>query len=743
MGSQETSALLKGDEEPTFSKKRKGDHKLAILALAALLICFVIITIVLAVLLGARIADEENSTKCGSTCTTSTCLEATSFLIQGLDQSVDPCEDFYKYSCGNWEANNVIPEGFGRYSTFNELGTSNSITLKKALEEPVPEGDDGSVSKARYMYTQCMDLDAINKRGAEPLIEIVKENGGWALIGVEETEPNWTLEDSLYREHYYGSDAIFSFSIEPDDFNSSKVVIKFTQSGITLPSSTYYDDDKYANITEPYMKSILLLLGAEDGGDLDAAIDEIYEIERILAEKFYSATELRNVSLTYNVMTIDDFIGNYTSFEWLVDYLNGYFELAGSYVEFAGDESIVIGPLGYFEEVNEELIPGEYEVEAYKNYAKWSLVKHYIRLMGKDFLDAYYTFNTAVTGSGEIQRYLTCVELVQFALPMAVARPFVDKYFTNKSIQEIGDIITAIRTTFKQRLDTKEWLDEETKERCRVKVDSVSQSIAYPEFIKDDEKLNELYAKVFIIKDTNLFDAYLEVLHFSRNDTISQYGKPTDKEKWYYPPTLVNAYYSPSFNQFVFLAGILRHPFFETGWPSYLSYGALGVVVGHELTHGFDDQGQQYDANGNRRPWWTEASQKAFQERTKCFEDQYSEYTLDDQKVNGSLTLGENIADNGGVHTAFQAYKTHANDALTLPGTNLTNDQLFFVAFGQVWCTLYTPEFLQLQVITDPHSPGPIRVLGSLSNSQEFADAFNCPAGSRMNPPPEEKCQLW
>ena len=226
MGSQETSALLKRDEDPTFSKKRKGDHKLAILVLASLLICFVIITILLAVLLGVRVADEEDSTKCGSTCTTSMCLEATSFLIQGLDQSVNPCEDFYKYSCGNWEANNVIPEGFGRYSTFNELGTSNSITLKKALEEPVPEGDDGSVSKARYMYTQCMDLNAINERGADPLREIVRENGGWELIGMEETEPNWTLEDSLYREHYYGSDAIFSFSIEPDDFNSSKVVIK-------------------------------------------------------------------------------------------------------------------------------------------------------------------------------------------------------------------------------------------------------------------------------------------------------------------------------------------------------------------------------------------------------------------------------------------------------------------------------------------------------------------------------------
>lgn len=223
---QEKSNLLTEDETtPIYGdKKRKGDHKLLLLALTAALICFVIATIVLAVLLGIKEEENESTADCGA-CTTPTCLEATSFLMQGLDTSVAPCEDFYKYSCGNWEANNVIPEGFGRYSTFGELGTSNSITLKKALEEPVPEGDDGSVSKAKYMYKQCMDLEAISNRGAEPLREIVGLNGGWALINVSEAEP-WSLENNLFMEHYYGSDAFFSFGLEADDFNSNEVVIK-------------------------------------------------------------------------------------------------------------------------------------------------------------------------------------------------------------------------------------------------------------------------------------------------------------------------------------------------------------------------------------------------------------------------------------------------------------------------------------------------------------------------------------
>ena len=222
---QEKSNLLTEDETtPIYGdKKQKGDHKLLLLALTAALICFVIATIVLAVLLGIK-EEEELTADCGA-CTTPTCLEATSFLMQGLDTSVAPCDDFYKYSCGNWEANNVIPEGFGRYSTFSELGTSNSITLKKALEEPVPEGDDGSVSKAKYMYKQCMDLEAISNLGAEPLREIVRLDGGWALINVSEPEP-WSLQNNLYMEHYYGSDAFFSFGLEADDFNSNEVVIK-------------------------------------------------------------------------------------------------------------------------------------------------------------------------------------------------------------------------------------------------------------------------------------------------------------------------------------------------------------------------------------------------------------------------------------------------------------------------------------------------------------------------------------
>ena len=224
MASQETSSLLKNSEDtPLYDgKSKKGNHKLILLALTGLLVCFVVATIVLAALLGYHIANEED---CLNSCTTSSCLEASSFLMQGLDTSADPCEDFYKYSCGNWEATNVIPEGFGRYSTFSELGTSNSIALMKALEEPVPEGDDGAVSKARYMYARCMDVDTLDNRGAEPLQEMITLNGGWELVNVAESEP-WSLESSLKREHYYGSDAFFGIDIQPDDFDSNVVIIK-------------------------------------------------------------------------------------------------------------------------------------------------------------------------------------------------------------------------------------------------------------------------------------------------------------------------------------------------------------------------------------------------------------------------------------------------------------------------------------------------------------------------------------
>ena len=222
MTGQETSSLLKNnDNAPIYGRKSKGNQKLLLLTLTGLLVCFVVATIVLAALLGHNLSNEED--ECLNACTTATCLEATSFLMQGLDTSVDPCEDFYKYSCGNWEATNVLPEGFGRYSTFHELGTSNSITLMKALEEPVPEGDDGAVSKARYMYARCMDVERLNTRGNEPLREVVVRTGGWELINVD---GNWNLEDDLYRDHFYGSDAFFSIYIQADDFDSNEVIVK-------------------------------------------------------------------------------------------------------------------------------------------------------------------------------------------------------------------------------------------------------------------------------------------------------------------------------------------------------------------------------------------------------------------------------------------------------------------------------------------------------------------------------------
>ena len=224
MASQEKSLLLKSSENTSiYGGKPKRNHKVILLAMTGLLVCFVIATIALAAVLGHQIANEED---CLNACTSSTCLEATSYLIQGLDTSVDPCEDFYKYSCGNWEANNVLPEGFGRYGTFNELATGNSISLMKALEGAVAEGDDGAVSKARYMYARCMDVERLKARGAAPLKELVTKTGGWNLVNVSESQPGWSLESQLFLEHYYASDAFFSISVQPDDLNSNEVIIK-------------------------------------------------------------------------------------------------------------------------------------------------------------------------------------------------------------------------------------------------------------------------------------------------------------------------------------------------------------------------------------------------------------------------------------------------------------------------------------------------------------------------------------
>ncbi|XP_065890272.1 endothelin-converting enzyme homolog isoform X2 [Dysidea avara] len=424
--------------------------------------------------------------------------------------------------------------------------------------------------------------------------------------------------------------------------------------------------------------------------------------------------------------------------DW-VKYFNTYFSKAGFSGDFTEDSVVIVETLKYFRLFDFAVTDNAV------NYAKWQLLVKELSFANAvdDFdWDIFRKLRYPKSSKLGASDNLPCVELVEQSMPLAIARPFVEEFVTTNLIDTVNETANQIEKAFVQRLMEKDWLDQPTKDQCAEKVNAITRQIAYPDFIKIDSKLDKFYEKLDISIRSNFFEIGAAIRNFQIQQMVSSYSKPTDKTQWLDAPTEVNAYYSPQFNQFVFLAGILRPPFIAATWPPFLLYGAFGAVIGHELTHGFDDQGQQFDKNGNRVKWWTDNSIRQFQNRTQCFVDQYDQYSLLDVKINGELTLGENIADNGGVHTAYHAYKNVMNGTKAIKYKGLSEDQLFFVSFAQLYCSLFTDAALEQSTKTDPHSPGPIRVLGTLVNSEEFTEAFQCSKGSKMYPS-DDRCELW
>jgi endothelin-converting enzyme len=654
---------------------------------------------------------------------------------------VDPCEDFYNFTCGGWEAINTIPQGYGRYSTFDQLADLNSILLQKVLESGDDSGVD-AVKKMMTLYRSCMDTDTIDEKGADPLIYLINGTGGWGLVGIGSNESDWSINSSYVYEFADGSSAFFNIAVGVDDKNTSRYVLTLSQSGLSLPSKDSYSANRTAEQNKKalrtFITSVLTLINPSvDVSAYEEAADEIVEFESQLAEVFVSSTDLRDPEKLYNKMTLDNLTSLFPQLDW-VNFVSEI--LANTSVNVTGSLEVIVQTPTYFSNLTK--VYAAANESTLENYAKWHLIITYLPALSSDFLTALDTFLLATTGEGSRQRYQTCLSIVQEIMPIALARPFTDFILPRGTKANVSVMIEEVKAAFKVRLQEKAWLDETTKKRCVEKVDAITKMVAYPDQIDNDTYLNDLY-EGYHPAEMDYFGNYMLFVNGSLADNLDSLPDPVDKSVWLNAPTAVNAYYSPQFNQFVFLEGILNTPFFQAGWPEYFQYGALGVVIGHELTHGFDDEGQQYDGNGTLRHWWTNASVEAFKKRQVCFEKQYSQYELFGYNINGNLTLGENIADNGGLHTSYQAFMSLMNTTQqpTLPALKYTPEQLYFIGFSQLWCSLYTEEFIASDVKTNPHSPGPYRVIGALVNSKEFADAFQCKEGSRMNP--KDKCELW
>ncbi len=658
------------------------------------------------------------------------CLSSLAFAAESplfdestLDRSVGPCDDFYQFACGNWIAKTEIPPDRSGWSrAFDEIHLRNQNVLREILEQFAAgktNASDPLTLKLGNYYATCAD----EKRAETASLKTLKEE----LSEIEKIKDLKTLAEGMGALHLASVNAFFRVEAFQDYRDSEQMVGGLDQGGLGLPDREYYlsDDAKKTEIRKQYeahvSKSLQLLGVSKKTASQNAAT--IVRIETSLARSSQSRTERRDPYNIYHRLEREGVVKTAPHFAW-----DAYLSSLG----YPTLKAINVSSAPFFEAVDKIVV--ENSIADLRTYLKWHLLERSFNALGKRFVDERFSFtSTAFGGEKEIKpRWKRCVEATEQAMGQPLGRSFVKVAFGEDGKTSIRELITSIEEVFETSLKKLSWMDDATRKQALLKVATIVNQAGYPDRWRD-------FTTLAVTKESYLRNA-LAASQFNMRFTLDKMEKPVDRMEWHMPPQAVNAYYSPENNQMVFPAGILQSPFFDPKGPIAVNYGGIGMVMGHELTHGYDDEGKKFDSKGNLNDWWTETVAKEFKERSDCMVKQYSGYTvLGDTPLNGKLTLGENIADQGGAKFAYQAYKKRAGREVAASG--FSPDQQFFIAVGQTWCAKRRPQAERLLVTIDPHSPPKYRVNGSLSNLPEFAEAFSCKKGSPMAP--EKSCAVW
>ncbi|XP_063001348.1 endothelin-converting enzyme 1 isoform X2 [Elgaria multicarinata webbii] len=673
-------------------------------------------------------------------CLTESCISVTSSILSSLDRTVDPCEDFFSYACGGWIKANPIPDGHSRWGTFNKLWEQNQATLKHLLENTTATVSSEAERKVQRYYQACMNETKIEELKAEPLMKQIWKLGGWNISGPwKEDDFNQTLLELVAHHHV---SPFFSIYVSADSKNSSCNVIQLDQSGLGLPSRDYYlnktQNEKVLTAYLDFMVQLAILVGGQDEPEVRRQMQQILDFETALANVTIPQEKRRDEELIYHKMPAGELKSLAPAVDWM-PLLNAIFHP----VEINESEPVVVYAKEYLEQVSSLILSTDRQV--LHNHMVWHLVRKGAAFLDQRFQDADEKFLEILYGSKKtcLPRWKYCITDTDNNLGFALGAMFVKATFAEDSKTIAEEMISEIKMAFEESLASLQWMDEETRWSAREKADAIYDMIGYPKFIMDPKELDKVFNDYDAVPDL-YYENVMQFFNFSAHVAADQLRKPPSRDQWSMTPPTVNAYYSPTKNEIVFPAGILQAPFYTRNSPKALNFGGIGVVVGHELTHAFDDQGREYDKDGNLRSWWKNSSVEAFKQQTECMVEQYGNYTVNGEAVNGKHTLGENIADNGGLKAAYRAYQNWVKKygaEETLPALGLTNYQLFFVGFAQVWCSVRTPESSHEGLVTDSHSPSRFRVTGTISNSKEFSQHFQCRPGTRMNP--LRKCEVW
>ncbi len=648
--------------------------------------------------------------------------EFASIDIEYIDQSVRPQDDFFQFSNGKWLVENPVPPSESRWGSFNELEKSNNKKLIAILED----AKDLSAHKESDMqllgayYNSYIDLENRGKLGLSPIQSEIDE--------VLEISKKSDIIKVVAHHHELGINSLFRFGVRQDMKNVDQHIVGFWQGGIGLPSKEYYLNEDKSDILKAYtahINRILTHAGIENTGE---KAQQIVQLETMLAKGMMAPSELRIPENTYNLFNFNEFANKFTN-------LNLY-----DYVKYSGIqkfEKFVVGQPEYAAQIH--ILFDKIDLDTWKNYLLWKVLNHYADQLDRSMMVENFNFyGKVLTGKSEMKSIeeQAIADITNSEFSELLGKVFVGRHFSETAQQRVNEMVDNLLSVFQERIDNLDWMTEVTKKEAQVKLNAIGRKLGFPSKSEDFSSL--------VFTPTNLVENNKAVARYARAKNLKKLNEKVDKEEWGMPAHMINAYYHPLLNEIVFPAGIMQAPFFSESFEDAVNYGRIGMVIGHEFTHGFDDMGSKFAADGSFTNWWSEDDRAAFEKRTSTLGTTFKGFCpIEGHCVNSELTMGENIADLGGLTMAYYAYAKTKEFKSGKLVNGYTPAQRFFIAYAQLWKINYTEEELKNRIANDSHSPGMYRVNGPLMNCPEFFDAFKVKESDPMRNPQEKVARIW